>query len=121
MSKVLEAWGRIKNYLERQCINDCEYGGNYGDDLIDIKTILEKYDYLIRNIDIFPREAKVGKKLKALEILKEILHIKIHIEEEENVAVLYVDIVKDFKWGHLCKILSASKHSVEVAMFILCL
>lgn len=36
-------------------------------------------------------------KLKALEILKEILHIKIHIDKEENVAILYVDIGKDFK------------------------
>lgn len=34
---------------------------------------------------------------KALETLKEILHIKIHIDEEENVAMLYVDVVKDFK------------------------
>ena len=34
---------RIKNYLERKCINDCEYGGNYGDGETIAQFIRDNY------------------------------------------------------------------------------
>ena len=65
------------------------------EDFDNIETALKRLETLEEEKQSFDRQLE--KKLKALEILKEILDIKIHIDEEENVAILYVDVVKDFK------------------------
>lgn len=81
----------LKNYEELTSKPVILYGRTHGYTQALIDTICKNY----KEVKITNLEDE--KKLKALEILKEILHIKIHIDEEENVAILYIDVVKDFK------------------------
>lgn len=65
------------------------------EDFDNVDKALKRLETLEEEKQSFDRQLE--KKLKALETLKETLHIKIQIDKEENVAILYVDVVKDFK------------------------